>query len=158
MTDPARVYRHNTITSATPLGLVLMLYDAAITSLDRASQAAQAGQIESRTKATNHILSLVGELESALNADRGGEVAETLKQFYASARSQLIVASVENSAEKFQQIRAQFASLRDAWQQVETVQRAGAQPPLNTPVDERPPMPSHPTAASDERRPSRWSA
>ncbi len=158
MMDPARAYRTNAIASATPLGLILMLYDAAITSLDRASQAAQTSQIESRAKAINHVLGIIGELESALNADQGGEVAGRLKEFYAYARSQLISASVENSVERFQQVRAQFATLRDAWQQVEKMPATGPQTLPTTPVAERRPLQSQPRLPYDESPSSRWSA
>lgn len=158
MKNPAAAYRQTAINSATPLGLVLMLYDAAVTSLDRAIQAVQAGQIEARTKAINRILGVVGELESALKVDQGGEVAKILQDFYAYARIQAITAAAENSDVKLQQLRGHFSTLREAWQQVEQTPAAGAPAPPKAPAAEPSPFQSQPMAPPDDHRPSRWSA
>ena len=112
-------YRKVLVQADSPVGLVVMLYDTSLTSLRRAIDAAQRVDIQQRTEHLNHVLEVVGHLQSTLDMERGGEVSHILWAFYAYIRRQLLAASFDNSVELLSAVETQIATLRDAWRQVD---------------------------------------
>jgi flagellar protein FliS len=119
MTHPAHTYRQHAVQGATPVGLVVMLYDGAIGALQRAMAAIDAQDIEKKVAHLNRALSIMAQLEGTLDFERGGEVAQTLKNFYVYARSRALQASIQNSKEMLAALAQQFSTLREAWDQVD---------------------------------------
>jgi flagellar protein FliS len=116
MNQPALTYRQFSVQGATPLGLVVMLYDGAIAALHRAIAAIEAHDIEAKCKHLSRALAIIAQLEGSLNFEQGGEVARTLSSFYAYARAQAMKANIENSAEILRSLIENFTTVRDAWQ------------------------------------------
>jgi flagellar protein FliS len=96
-----------------------MLYDGAITFLERAIAAIEARDIQKKCNNLNRALAIIAQLEGGLNFEQGGEVARTLKSFYAYARLQTMKANLQNSAEILRSLIEQFSTVRDAWQEGE---------------------------------------
>ena len=124
--DPAATYRRRTLESATPMGLVVLLYQAAITSLHRGLAAMEAGDIEKRTQSLNHVLAVIAELKSALNFERGGAVARQFALFYAMAERQILDASCRQDPEPLRSLLGPFGEIQRAWQQADARPRPGA--------------------------------
>jgi flagellar protein FliS len=119
MNHPASTYRQLAIQSATPVGLVVMLYDGAISALQRAIGAIERRDTEKRCAHLSRALAIIVYLEGVLNLERGGEIAGNLRRFYAHARTRVLQASVRNSQAILSVLVQQFSTLRDAWQQIE---------------------------------------
>jgi flagellar protein FliS len=119
MKHPALTYRQLSVQSATPLGLVVMLYDGAIAFLHRAIAAMEAHDIEKKCHHLNRALAIILQLEGTLNFEQGGEVARALQAFYMCARAQAQQANIENSPEILRELIEHFTALRDAWQEGE---------------------------------------
>lgn len=117
--DVATNYQRQRARGASPVGLVVLLYDAAIESLRRAKCAVETAKIEDRVAASNHVLLIINELTRTLDHERGGEVARHLDLFYAVARARLMEANVHSDAAIFEELVGMFCSLREAWQRVE---------------------------------------
>lgn len=117
--DIANSYQHLRVRGATPVGQIILLYDAAIESLRRARIAAENGRIEDRVEASKRILLIINELTRALDHERGGKVARNLNEFYSVARMLLMQANAGGDAGGFDPIIEMFFSLREAWQRVE---------------------------------------
>jgi flagellar protein FliS len=96
-----------------------MLYDGAITFLQRAMAAIEAHDIEKKCQHLNRALAIIVQLEGSLNFEMGGEVAQTLKTLYMYARAQAMKANIENSAEILRALIENFTTVRDAWQEGE---------------------------------------
>jgi flagellar protein FliS len=154
MNPPALTYRQLAVQGATPVGLIVMLYDGAISAMQRAISAMEAHDIEKRCAHLNRVLGIIIQLEGVLDLERGGEVAQTLKRFYVHARARLLQASVENSQEILASLAQQFSIVREAWQQVETAGSSSGTP-APTPNDPRPTPTPSPTT---ERESTSWSA
>ena len=120
MNNVAKTYTQLSIQGASPVGLVVALYDNALTSLYRAKRAMAAKDIARRTQHLNHVLSIIAHLQGTLDLERGGEVAKTLLQFYTYARARILEISVSNSTEMLMELTSHFSALRSAWQIVET--------------------------------------
>jgi flagellar protein FliS len=96
-----------------------MLYDGAIAALNRAIAAIEAHDIEKKCHHLNRALAIILQLEGSLNFELGGEVAQTLKSFYAYARAQAIKANIENSTDILRALIENLTTVRDAWQEGE---------------------------------------
>ena len=119
MNHPALTYRQFSVQGAPPLGLVAMLYDGAITFMQRAVAAIEAHDIDKKCQHLDRALAIILQLEGSLNFELGGEVAQTLKSFYVYARAQAMKAHVENSAEILRALIENFTTVRDAWREGE---------------------------------------
>ncbi len=117
--DPALTYRESAGQNAGPLRLVILLYEQLIKDLQRAAAAMQRNQVEVRTQEIDHALVVVGKLQSALDTERGGEVARNLNRFYDVLRGSLIKAEVGMSADLIRAQVEHLLDLREAWIAVE---------------------------------------
>jgi flagellar secretion chaperone FliS len=130
MRHPAQAYRQLSVQAASPLELVVMLYDGAITALLRAIDAIERHDIEGKCRHLNRAIAIVLQLEGTLNLELGGEIARNLQGFYDYSRTKITKANVENSAEILRPLIEYFTSLRDAWKQGEqrlTIQESQGQ-------------------------------
>lgn len=119
MNQPTQTYRQFDIQGASPVGLIILLYDAALKSLHRALEALEAGDIERRTKALNHVVEVVGELQRSLNHEQGGQLTGLLDRFYSIVRGKIMEANIKASREILEELVEQFRGLREGWKQVE---------------------------------------
>ncbi|HUX65978.1 MAG TPA: flagellar export chaperone FliS [Terriglobales bacterium] len=119
--NAATTYHRRALEGATPVGLIVLLYQAAVVSLRRGIAAMEAGDIEVRTQALNRVLALVGELKASLNYDRGGEVALQFARFYQLADRLVMQASFQQDAQPLRDLLDPMVQIRDAWQQVDAL-------------------------------------
>jgi flagellar secretion chaperone FliS len=115
MKYPAQAYRQLSVQAASPLGLVVMLYDGVITALIRAIDSIEAHDIEAKCRHLNRALAIIIQLEGTLNFEEGGEIARNLQGFYAYAQAKITKANIENAAEIIYSLIEHFTALRDAW-------------------------------------------
>jgi flagellar protein FliS len=130
MRHPAQSYRQLSVEGASPLELVVMLYDGVITALLRAVNAIEAHDIEGKCRHLNRALAIIIQLEGTLNFEQGGEIARNLKGFYAYSRAKIMQANAENSVESLRSLIEHYTALRDAWNEGErwlTIQESQAQ-------------------------------
>jgi flagellar protein FliS len=110
-------YRQQSILTATPGRLVVMLYDGANRFL---LQAAGAMREEDRLRASERLRraeAIIDELQVTLDMS-AGEVAERLKAIYVFCRGQLLEARREQDADKVDWVAAQLRELRESWAQI----------------------------------------
>lgn len=117
--DARTSYREAAVCGASPVQLVICLYDQAIEDLRRALSALGRGDIRARTRAINHAIVILGHLEDSLNKDQGGEVARNLERFYHYVRAGLVDAHRRQSAAAFETQISHLMLVRDAWSAVE---------------------------------------
>jgi flagellar protein FliS len=111
-----------------PVGLVVRLYEAVMEDLRRALEALREGQVERRTRALNHALLILAELESVLDYERGGQVARHLSGFYKVTRALIVEANARASAADLERLMELFLPVRQAWQHAERELAGGTQP------------------------------
>ena len=117
--NPAQAYRHHRVHSSSGVGLIIMLYETAISSLQKAHSALKAKDIEQRTNSLNHVQAVIAELQSSLDPAQGGEVADHLNLFYNVARGLANEANADGSTKPVQQLLSQFRSMLVAWRKVD---------------------------------------
>ena len=109
-------YRDCSIGGASPIGLMIGLFDRLITDLRRAAEAVRRHDIEARCRDLNHALLIVGQLESWIDRKNGGEPARQLSTFYSYLRARLLEASAKQSAELFEAQMQTIVHIRSKWQ------------------------------------------
>jgi len=120
------LYRESLVRSASPVQLVISLYEQAIQDLRSAAAATRQHDIGARTGAINHALAVIGQLQASLDRERGGDVARDLDRFYNNFRRNVLEAQIQGSAEILEQEIQNLLVVHGAWLEVE---RASAAPP-----------------------------
>jgi flagellar protein FliS len=119
MTDPVRIYRESAVRGASPVGLIVILYEEIIRSLRRAQRAMHSGQIEERTNALTHAINVIGHLRGVLNFEKGGRVASQLAVFYDLMQAQILSANIAPTNAAFETLIAAFTTVKETWQAVD---------------------------------------
>jgi flagellar protein FliS len=108
-------YRQTEVQSRTPLELVVLLYDGAITFATAARTAIERHDVPGRTGAISRAMAIISELQSTLDLERGGAVAESLDGLYSYVSGRLVDASFKRDARALDEVIGLLTPLRDAW-------------------------------------------
>ena len=111
-------YQEVDINTANPLQLVVILYDAAVRSLEEAHRHMQRNDVAGRTRAINKCNDIISELQSSLNLQEGGEIAGSLNRLYDYMKRTLFKAGAEQNQELVAEVAKLLENLRSAWRQV----------------------------------------
>ena len=110
-------YQQQSIMTAPPERLVVMLYDGAIRFFFQAAAAlredARATALERMDRAEAIVDHLIATLDMS-----AGEIAQRLEGVYVFCKRLLMEARIERDAEKVDLVRGYLAELRDAWAQI----------------------------------------
>jgi flagellar secretion chaperone FliS len=134
--NPRFSYREAAIQGASPVRLVVLLYEQAIEDLRRALAAHGHRDIEVRTNEIKHALLVISHLQSSLDKHRGGKVAVNLDRFYNQMRAGLLEAQSRQSAAALEKYLSQLVQVREAWCEVERIEQVTtkfAVPPSSVP-------------------------
>jgi flagellar secretion chaperone FliS len=142
--DARSAYRQSTGQSASPLRLVVLLYEQLVEDVRRALGAMDQGDAAGVAFNIGHALEVVGQLQGRLDMNHGGEVAENLERFYNLLRYNLLQAQMRSSKNILQRQLENLLTLREAWLEVERAETAAANP--------------GPPAAPGNDKPLNWSA
>ena len=118
MANPVHRYREAAISTANPLQLVVTLYDAAVVSLREARGHLERGDIGNRSRSVNKCISVLSELQSSLDRDRGGEIARSLDRLYDYMRRRIFEAHAAQDPKPLLEVETLLATLRSAWEEL----------------------------------------
>lgn len=104
------------IASADPHRLILMLLEGAITSILFAKKEIDAGNISAKGEAIVKAIRIIGELDTSLNMEAGGEIAENLRNLYEYMSIALVEANLKNDVKKLLEVMQLLSELRAGWQ------------------------------------------
>ena len=119
MTNARTTYRENNVRGATAVRLVVLLHEQIVQDLTRAAQAIEQHDIELRTKLLNHAILVIGHLQSPLDFEKGGKVAQDLDHFYNVLRQNLVQVQFLPSKAGIRQLITDVLAVREAWIEVE---------------------------------------
>src|ERR1700691_5681653 len=112
-------YREAMVWGASPVGLVVQLYEQVIEDLRQAAKAFEQNDICGRTKYINHAILVIGHLQSSLDSANGGKVGKDLDHFYNVTRQNLVQVQFYPSKRGFTQEITNWLAVREAWIAVE---------------------------------------
>lgn len=119
MTAPAlrARYLNDSVMTASPGRLLVMLYERLVLDLVRAEAAFTAGDREEASSRLLHAQDIVLELHSSLNLEVW-DGADGLAQLYMFVTSELIQANISGDAARVASCRGLIEPMRDAWREV----------------------------------------
>ncbi len=121
----ARTYRANSVLTASPGQLVLMLYDGALKAIALAREGFEkAPDDPRRIEVINQQLlkaqAILAELQNGLNLEVGGEFAQTMHRLYDYHNRRLLDANMRKQVEPVIEVERLVRELREAWAQMLT--------------------------------------
>ena len=116
----ARIYRTNSILTATPGQLVLLLFDGALASLASAKEAfdrpaSDFHRYELINKHLKKAQRIISELRHSLNFEVGGEFGPLMLRLYEYYNRRLFEANLQKRVEPVVEVEQLLGQLRDAW-------------------------------------------
>jgi flagellar protein FliS len=103
------------VLSATPLELVVILYDGAIDAVRAARGHLASGNIRARCRSVSKAVGILIELSQSLNFEAGGDLSKRLAGLYQFMRSNLLEANFRQADDGLAATERLLISLREAW-------------------------------------------
>jgi len=117
-------YRATAIQTASPLQLVIMMYDGALRFILAAKQALQAKDRYEQNQNLLRAQKVVGELICCLDMHKGGEIASNLLSIYTYVYDELVRSNIEDDIEGLERCSQILSELRSGWVQMESELRS----------------------------------
>ncbi len=122
-------------TQADPHKLVQMLFDAAAERMVKARACIEQGDIARKAQLLHSCVILIAELRGSLNMADGGGLAQNLSNLYDYLVRQILLANVENDANRVTEVLGLLNDIRGAWIAIGPEVRKSARIPTPAPVN-----------------------
>lgn len=113
--EGAGAYLKSAVETASPLDLVVMLYDGAIREILRAKDSMAKRDRYRQSAQLGKAQRIVAELMCSLDLDKGGEIASNLMALYSFVHAKLVEANMEDDATALDECERVLADLRLCW-------------------------------------------
>ena len=117
--NPYAQYRQNSVETATPTRLIVMLYDGAIRFLSQALAAMQVKNHVQQSILIGKAQSILAYLRETLDLEVGKAFAESLDRIYAALMHSLTEANILNKPEPVEEAVKILRELRESWAEVD---------------------------------------
>lgn len=121
-------YQKGAIGGASPLQLVVMMYDGALRFMEQGKHAMKLRDLEKQNYYLLKAQKIVMELTACLDMEQGGEIAQNLLALYGYVVNELMDANIKDRSEGIDRSIRVISDLRESWVQLESA--------ANQPVEE----------------------
>ncbi len=126
--EPAKAYLRNKILNASPMALVIILYEGAIASCARAREVFGAKRRAETCAALIRAQSMIRELRNSLDMSCG-EIAHGLYRLYSFMIQRLVEANVQRRREHIDEVMGMLTELKQTW--LEAIEKGGGEAALS---------------------------
>jgi flagellar protein FliS len=116
-------YRDQSVLTAGPGELVLMLYEGCLKQVRLARLAIEEKLLEQKNSSLMKAQSIVSELMATLNFDY--EISDSLYALYDYFLNELITANIDLDTKRLDNVENMLGELRDTWEQMIKQQKTG---------------------------------
>lgn len=109
-------YRKTQVETASPEALILMLYDGAMKFINQAEIAFEDKNVEQISNLLLRIQAIFAELMTALDKEKGGEIATNLERLYVFFLEKLSDANIKKDPAPLLEIKPLVQNLRNTWE------------------------------------------
>lgn len=120
----AQAYRQNAVMGASPVQLVVMLYDGALRFMEEGKRAMAAKDLETQNFKLQRAQKIVIELMSTLNLQQGGEIAKNLLGLYTFVVNELVEGNINDDPVKIDNAMKTMSELREGWAELEKLTKS----------------------------------
>jgi flagellar secretion chaperone FliS len=114
--NPYTAYQNNSVNTASPGELTLMLYNGSLKFIHIAKKAIEDKNIELKNTNIQKAQAIVNELMVTLNTDL--EISQNLMSLYDYINRRLTEANVKNDQAILEEVEGMITEFRDTWKQV----------------------------------------
>lgn len=119
--NPYEQYQQNSVNTASPGELTLMLYNGCLKFIHLAKGAIAQKNFEERNKNIIKAQDIISELMVTLDMEQ--EVSQNLMQLYDYLNRQLIQANIKNDVTILEEVEGFVTEFRDTWKEVIQINR-----------------------------------
>lgn len=113
----ANQYKNTAIKTANRGQLLIMLYEAAIKNVKKATLALEEKNHAQKGTAIGKAHDIINELSNTLDFEVGGDIARNLERLYNFMTEQLVKANIENNKEPLIAVQKLLETLLSAWRE-----------------------------------------
>ncbi|HWA84455.1 MAG TPA: flagellar export chaperone FliS [Fimbriimonadaceae bacterium] len=117
-------YQKGAVNGASPVQLVIMLYDGALRFMEAGKYAMAARDLEKQNTNLQKAQKIIMELMSCLDMQNGGDIAKNLLALYTFAYDQLVQANIKDEPGGIENSIQIFSQLRESWVEIEKTYKA----------------------------------
>lgn len=121
MQNPYQSYKQNSVNTASPGELTLMLYNGCLKFIHQAKRAVDEKNIQDKNNSILRAQDIVRELMVTLNPDI--EVSKQMLAMYDYMLRRLVEANIKNDNEILSEVEGLVIEFRDTWKQVIQINR-----------------------------------
>jgi len=111
-------YTENEVATQAPGRVVVLLYEGAIRFLKQAIGEIQAGQPAQKGPFIAKAVAIIEELNTALDMEAGGEVAQNLRGLYLFMSRHLVQANAKNDIQMIREVISLLEDLNGGWKAI----------------------------------------
>lgn len=120
-TSAHNAYKQNSVTTASPGELTLMLYNGCLKFLTKAKRAIEEKDIQGKNTNLLKAQAIISELMSTLNLDI--EVSKNMLALYEYMNHRLVEANIQNNVSYIEEVEGLVMEFRDTWKEVIRISR-----------------------------------
>ena len=106
------------LTDATPHKLIAMLFDGALENIAKAAGAITSGDLAAKGEAIGKAMTIVENLRTMLDSERGGEISANLEEIYDYIGRRLLQASSELDTEMLKEVAGLLRQVKGGWDSI----------------------------------------
>ncbi len=112
------IYQQVEVSTSNEIRLVVMLYEGAIRFLTQARTSIQNKSLTGKATGVDRALAVLGELQSTLRLNDGGEIAGSLNRLYSYMTERIIEGSMKLDSRPLDEVIKLLRILHSAWAEV----------------------------------------
>ena len=120
-TNAYNAYKQNSVTTASPGELTLMLYNGCLKFLGKAKVAIEEKNIQEKNYNIQRSQAIIAELMSTLNMEY--DISKQILPLYEYINRRLVEANIKNDIEIIEEVEGLVTEFRDTWKEVLKITR-----------------------------------
>jgi flagellar secretion chaperone FliS len=108
-------YQDTAVTTQTRGRLIVLLYEGAVKFLKLAISEIEAGNWEAKGRYINRATDIINELNTVLDMEAGGEIAQNLRKLYAFMVRHLGEANIKRDPQMIREVIELLTELNEGW-------------------------------------------
>jgi flagellar protein FliS len=116
-----KVYKETQIETASPVKLIVILYEIIINSIEQAKSYMVEKKYDLVNKELSRAQDGIIELIAALDFERGGDIAKNLYSIYLFCSRRLFEGNIEKNPQMLDEVKNILSNLKEAWEKISTM-------------------------------------
>jgi len=113
--NPYNTYKENSVKTASPEELTLMLYNGALKFINKGKMGIEAKNIQEANEGINRAQDIIHELNNSLNMEYA--MSDNMRSLYTYILEKLVEGNIQKNIEPLDEAKGMVAELRDTWKE-----------------------------------------